>query len=113
MEEFQGRNEALNCLKLSHLFSSCHFVLRLKCEKGFTVPVVAVLQGVNGSKQIYLVVTVKFDHCLYSPNDGGLLHTNLVPSVSSLLYLYSGIQEAVRQSDWLFAIWAVTPIFAG
>ena len=29
---------------------------------------------------------------------------NLVPRVSSLLYLYSGIQEAVRQSDWLFAI---------
>ena len=24
--------------------------------------------------------------------------------MSSLLYLYSGIQEAVRQSDWLFAI---------
>ena len=30
---------------------------------------------------------------------------NLVPSrVSSLLYLYSGIQEAVQQSDWLFTI---------
>ena len=29
---------------------------------------------------------------------------NLVPRVSSLLYLYSGIQEAVRQSDWLLAI---------
>ena len=29
---------------------------------------------------------------------------NLVPRVISLLYLYSGIQEAVRQSDWLFAI---------
>ena len=29
---------------------------------------------------------------------------NLVPRVSSLLYLYSGIQEAVRQSDWMFAI---------
>ena len=29
---------------------------------------------------------------------------NLVPRVSSLLYLYSGMQEAVRQSDWLFAI---------
>ena len=29
---------------------------------------------------------------------------NLVPRVSSLLYLYSGIQEAVRQSDWPFAI---------
>ena len=29
---------------------------------------------------------------------------NLVPRVSSLLFLYSGIQEAVRQSDWLFAI---------
>ena len=29
---------------------------------------------------------------------------NLVPRVSSLLYLYSGIQEAIRQSDWMFAI---------
>ena len=29
---------------------------------------------------------------------------NLVPRVSSLLYLYSGIQEAVWQSDWLFII---------
>ena len=29
---------------------------------------------------------------------------NLVPRVSSLLCLCSGIQEAVRQSDWLFAI---------
>ena len=29
---------------------------------------------------------------------------NLVPRVSSLLYLYSGMQEAIRQSDWLFAI---------
>ena len=31
-------------------------------------------------------------------------NTNLVPRVSLLPYLYSGIQEAVRQSDWLFAI---------
>ena len=29
---------------------------------------------------------------------------NLVPRVSSLLFLYSGIREAIRQSDWLFAI---------
>ena len=29
---------------------------------------------------------------------------NLVPRVSSLLYLYSGIQEAVQQSDWLLTI---------
>ena len=29
---------------------------------------------------------------------------NLVPRVTSLLYLHSGIQEAVRQSDCLFAI---------
>ena len=32
------------------------------------------------------------------------IQVNLVPRVSSLLYLYSGIQEADRQSDWLFAI---------
>ena len=33
-----------------------------------------------------------------------LFGSNLVSRVSSLLYLYSGIHEAVRQSDWLFAI---------
>ena len=32
------------------------------------------------------------------------IYSNLVARVSSLLYLYSGIQEAVRQSDWLFTI---------
>ena len=31
-------------------------------------------------------------------------HANVVPRVSSLLYLYFGIEEAVRQSDWLFTI---------
>ena len=30
--------------------------------------------------------------------------SNLILRVSSLLYLYPGIQEAVRQSDWLFTI---------
>ena len=29
---------------------------------------------------------------------------NLVPRVSSLLYFYPGIPEAVQQSDWPFAI---------
>ena len=33
-----------------------------------------------------------------------MIFLNLVPRVSSLLYLYSGIQEAVWQSDWMFAI---------
>ena len=33
-----------------------------------------------------------------------LILNNLVPRVSSLLYLYSWILEAVRQCDWLFAI---------
>ena len=33
-----------------------------------------------------------------------VVFSNLVPRVSSLLYLYSGMQEAVQQSDWLFAI---------
>ena len=37
-------------------------------------------------------------------NESLLTEANLVPRVSSLLYLHSGIQEAVRQSDWLFAI---------
>ena len=30
--------------------------------------------------------------------------SNLVPRVSSLLYLYSGIHEAVQRFDWLLAI---------
>ena len=39
--------------------------------------------------------------------------SNLVPRMSSLLYLYSGIQEAVRQSDWLFTILRCNSVLCG
>ena len=36
---------------------------------------------------------------------------NLVLRVSSFLYLYSGIQEAIRQSDWPSAIFHLNSVF--
>ena len=47
-----------------------------------------------------MVYENKFHHkCIILPSS---LITNLVPRVSSLCYLYSGMHEAVLQFDWPF-----------
>ena len=63
---------------------------------------IGALQIRHSSFSVNMIV---FNYCLdclvYLSLRG---HRNLVPRVSSLLYLYSGIQETVRKSDQLFAI---------
>ena len=86
------------CRSLKFIAEASHLDLVLfcpKCKKGFAVTPFADLNPVYG--KFYLIVTVKFDHCLRKRNDGGSPHED-----GSFIFVTETGLHAIKGKHWDF-----------